>query len=214
MPEETARFVTVCGLRLRIRTSPDFGANLAKPILVLFHGFSFSIDEWETIGTLSELPNRAVPYLAVDLPKGKASKSQKRTESQTGAYVPVLGTLFRSLGIDPVRSKLIIIGPSMGGAFALAYALEKRDEVMGLILVAPSLAGVDEGALENLDVPVLLIWGDKDTIFPVSQNGRELKELLPRAKLLILKGARHPAYLDKPEEFHGLVFDFIDEISS
>jgi abhydrolase domain-containing protein 14 len=214
MLEEGARFVTADGLKLRIRTSAQVGTAPGKPTVVLFHGFSFSIDEWEKIGTLSELSRRGIPYLAVDLPKGKATKSQRRTESQTSAYVPMLKTLFETAGIDPVQSKLIIIGPSMGGSFALAYALEKPGEVLGLILVAPSLAGVDQEALENLDVPVLLIWGEKDTIFPVSQNGRELKELLPRAKLLILKGARHPAYLDKPEDFHELIFDFIDEISA
>ena len=81
------------------------------------------------------------------------------------------------------------------------------------MLVAPSLSGVIEEVLENLDVPALLIWGDKDNVFPVDQYGQKLKQILPRSKLLILKGARHPAYLDRPQEFHDLLFDFIEEIS-
>jgi abhydrolase domain-containing protein 14 len=212
--KETARFVNVDGLNLRIKTSPDLGADTSKPVVVLFHGHSFSLDDWDKIGTYGELSSRSIPFIAVHLPKGKASKSQKREESEVSGYIPLLMELFKQVGIHPVLSKLIIVGPSMGGAFALAYALEKKDEVLGLVLIAPSLAGVNREALENLEVPVLLIWGEKDNMFPLDQHGRELKEMLPQAKLLIIKGARHPAYLDQPQQFHELLFDFIDELTS
>jgi pimeloyl-ACP methyl ester carboxylesterase len=72
---------------------------------------------------------------------------------------------------------------------------------------------VKEESLKDLEIPVLLIWGDKDNVFPVEQHGPKLKQILPRSKLLIIKGARHPAYLDRPQEFHELLFDFIEEIS-
>ncbi len=210
--KDEPRFVTVDGVRLRIRTSPDPAANRSKPVVVLFHGYSFSLDEWEKVGMFDELSSRGMPYVAVDLPRGKTSKSQKHEESRLSAYVPLLNDLFRDVGID--GSKLIIVGPSMGGGFALAYALEKTKQVLGLVLIAPSLAGVDRESLEKLDVPVLLIWGEKDQVFPVEQKGRELKEILPQSKLLIVKGASHPAYLDRPQEFYELVFDFIEEIAS
>lgn len=212
--KDTTRFVNVDGLKLRVRTSPDLGANTSKPVVVLFHGYSFSLDDWDKIGTYGELSSRSIPFIAVDLPRGKASKSQKREESEISGYVPFLKELFKQVGICPVPSKLIIVGPSMGGAFALAYALEKKAEVLGLVLIAPSLAGVNREALENLEVPVLLMWGEKDNVFPVDQHGRELKEMLPQAKLLIIKGARHPAYLDQPQQFHELLFDFFDELTS
>jgi abhydrolase domain-containing protein 14 len=209
-----SRYVTVDGLKLRINTSPDLTANSSKLVVVLFHGYSFSLDDWEKIGTFLELNRRGIPFIAVDLPKGKTTKSQKRSESQNAAYVPLLSHLFREEGIDPTKSKLIIVGPSMGGGFALSYALEKTDEILGLVLVAPSIAGINRESIENLDVPVLLIWGQADTVFPVEKDGRELKELVPQSKLLIVKGARHPVYLDKPSEFHELLFDFIEEVSS
>ena len=101
----------------------------------------------------------------------------------------------------------------MGGGFALAFALEDTDKVAGLVLVAPSLSGLDEESLKDLGIPVLLVWGDRDDVFPVEQYGRELKQILPQSKLLIIKGARHPAYLDRPQEFHELLFDFVEEIS-
>ena len=212
MPED-ARFVIVDGSRMRVRTSPDLGKDYSKPIVLLFHGYSFSLDVWEDTGTLDALSKQGLPYIAVDLPRGKATKSQKIEKKSLSDYIPLLNDLIKELGVNLDSSKFVIIGPSMGGAFALTFALENKDKVLGLVLVAPSLSGVNEESLKDLEIPVLLIWGDKDNVFPVEQYGRELKQLLPHSKLLILKGARHPAYLDRPQEFHELLFDFIEEIS-
>jgi len=38
-----------------------------------------------------------------------------------------------------------------------------------------------------------------------------LKEMLPRAKLVVVKQAGHGVYLDKPAEFNKLLLDFISE---
>lgn len=215
MSEDTAsKFVTIDGIRFRVRPSPGLSSNPGKPVVVLFHGYSFSLDEWEKIGTFEELSRRRMSYLAIDLPRGKATKSERREKSHLSDYVPILRDLLLELGVNPSRSKLIIVGPSMGGGFALSYSLERKEDILGLVLIAPLLAGLGEGSLETLDVPVLLIWGEKDTVFPVEQNGHWLKQILPSAKLLIIKGARHPAYLDRPQEFHDLLFDFIEELTS
>ena len=210
---QEARFVTVDGARMRVRTSPDLGKEFSKPIVLLFHGYSFSLDVWESIGTFDALSRHGIPYIAIDLPKGKATKSEKIEKKELADYVPLLTDLIRELGVNLDKSKFVIIGPSMGGAFALAFALKNTAKVLGLVLIAPSLSGVNEESLKNLEIPVLLVWGDRDNVFPVEQYGRELKQALPQSKLLIIKGARHPAYLDRPQEFHELLFDFIEEIS-
>lgn len=210
----STRIITVDNLKFRIRSSPDLERSSGKPTVVLFHGFSFSLDDWEKVGTFSELANHSVPYLAVDLPRGKVTKSQKKELKNMKDYVPLLENLFQSSGINLSRSKMIIVGPSMGGSFALSYALERENQILGLVLISPSLSGLDSNRLENLRIPVLLVWGDKDAVFPLEQQGRELKQILPQAKLLILKNAGHPAYLDRSEEFNELLMDFIEEISS
>src|SRR5271165_6452010 len=194
---EEVRFVTVDGKRVRVRTSPDLGGSKTKPIVVLFHGFSFSLDVWETTGTLEALTKNGFSYIAVDLPKGKATKSQKFEKKSLSEYVPFLNNVFRELGVNE-SSKLMIIGPSMGGGFALTFAQDNPERVLGLVLVAPSLSGINEESLEDLNIPVLLIWGEKDIVFPVDQYARQLKQVLRQSKLIIIKGARHPAYLDRP----------------
>jgi abhydrolase domain-containing protein 14 len=213
MSKDDSNFVISDGLRFRVKASSNLQDSSQKPIVVLFHGASFSLDDWKRNGTFAELSSRSVPFLAVDLPRGKASKSQKKELPDMKSYVTLLENLFRASGIDLIKSKLLIIGPSMGGAFALEYALERPNQILGLVLISPSLSGLNRTALEELTVPVLLVWGDRDNVFPLEQNGRELKQILPNSKLLIIKGAGHPAYLDRPSEFHDLLFDFLDELS-
>ncbi len=209
--EITPKYLVIDTIKFRVKLSPNLGADPAIPVVVLFRGFSFNLDTWTKIGTYIELSRRRTPYLGVDLPRRKETGTQKKNLSELKNYVPLLEKVLREAGIDS-KTKLIIVGPSMGGAFALTYALERNDQILGLVLIAPSLSGVDQERLEGLDLPVLLIWGDRDTVFPVEEKGRELKQLLHNSKLLIVKGTGHAVYLDRPEEFHELLFDFVDEL--
>ena len=61
-------------------------------------------------------------------------------------------------------------------------------------------------------MPVLLVWGERDTVFPLEEYGKPLKERLPRANLVVVKQAGHGAYLDKPVEFNQLLLDFISRV--
>ena len=74
------------------------------------------------------------------------------------------------------------------------------------------IAEQEKSKLSGLDMPVLLVWGDRDRVFPLDEYGKPLKETLPRAKLLIIKQAGHGAYLDKPDEFNGLLLEFLSEV--
>ncbi|MDA4129916.1 MAG: alpha/beta hydrolase [Thaumarchaeota archaeon] len=204
--------LTVEGARVRTRPSANLGKDYSKPAVLLFHGFSFSLDVWEKVGTLRILSDHGFPYIAMDLPKGKASRSDKFGKKNFAEYVPFLKKVLGNF-VDLTKSKVVILGASMGGGFALAFAIENPGEVSGLVLVAPSLSGIADEALEELKVPALLVWGERDNIFPVEEYGKKLKALLPNSKLLIIKNAKHAAYLDKPHEFHDLLLDFLEEIS-
>jgi pimeloyl-ACP methyl ester carboxylesterase len=50
----------------------------------------------------------------------------------------------------------------------------------------------------ELDVPVLVVWGEEDTWIPVDR-ARRLSELVPGAQLRIIQGAGHLIQLDQPE---------------
>lgn len=58
--------------------------------------------------------------------------------------------------------------------------------------------------LRTLTAPTLLIWGDADSISPVSV-GRRLSQLLPNSRLHILPGGTHSMAIERPAEVAALV---------
>lgn len=215
MKDSTSDFVTVDDLKIRYWSNSKLDkASEGKPSVVFFHGYSFSLDNWLEIGTLDLLSKKGFQVFAIDLPSGKASKSDKMRKDDKMAAAPLIKKILDSIRVDlNGKSQIVMIGPSMGGGFALAYAITYPESVAGLVLISPSLKSIDEVSISDLKMPVLLIWGDKDNVFPVNEFGQNLKKSLMRSKLIILKGAGHAAYLDKPEEFHEILADFLEEIS-
>lgn len=210
LSEQTV-FVHAANLQWRVYESVPKTSD-TKPVIVFFHGASFSIDDWLKIGTPKLIRENGFHVVAVDLPRGRASRTDKLELSKTADYNPLLEELFAKLGI-PKDKKIVIIGPSMGGGFAMSFALGKTDKVAGLTLIAPSLHDFADDEIRSLkpNIPVLLVWGDRDDVFPLQEYARPLQRLLPKAKLLTLKDAGHPAYLDKPEEFHKSLLEFLKD---
>jgi pimeloyl-ACP methyl ester carboxylesterase len=221
LPEDT---IKVAGLSIRYWTNvgglgdDDADAKKRKTV-VLFHGNALSLDSWKKTRTLERLTSNGYRVFAVDLPAGKGSKSDKLSpkvlKSQPEKILTVLDKLFEELGVGELP--FTIVGPSMGGGFALAYALSRPKKVGSLVLLSPSIYRIPEeekSKLPGLDMPVLLVWGERDRVFPLDEYGKPLKEILPRAKLVIVKQAGHGVYLDKPDEFNELLLDFVSDVTS
>ena len=58
--------------------------------------------------------------------------------------------------------------------------------------------------LHRIDVPVKVVWGDKDRIIPVGFVD-EYRRLLPKAQFHIMQNAGHLPQVEKPDEFVALV---------
>jgi pimeloyl-ACP methyl ester carboxylesterase len=132
----------------------------------------------------------------------------------------------------------VILAQSMGGIFALRLALLYPDRVKKLVLTAASggidvmrfgasdwrpayraeypkaapwitAARADHSAeMREIGQPVLLLWGDADTISPPAV-GRHIAGLLPRSMLHILAGGTHSFAQDRAGEIAPLVQDFL-----
>lgn len=213
LSEETV-FVHAANLKWRVYQPVPKESSL-KLAVVFFHGASFSIDDWIRIGTLKMVRESGFQVVGLDLPRGRASKTDKLELKQTSDYNPLLEEILFKAGI-PKEKKVVLIGPSMGGGFAMSFALGNPEKVAGLVVIAPSFRDISEDMIRSLkpNIQVLLVWGDRDDVFPLDDYAKPLQKLLPRAKLLTLKDARHPAYLDKPEEFHKSLLEFLMENES
>lgn len=67
--------------------------------------------------------------------------------------------------------------------------------------------------LSQIQVPTLLIWGDLDTATPL-QDAKRMESLIPDCGLVVLKGAGHFSFLDKPREFEIIVKHFLNPPTS
>ncbi len=52
--------------------------------------------------------------------------------------------------------------------------------------------------LHRVKMPTLIVWGEEDKIIPV-QQAQEWRRLIPKAEVMIVKGAGHIVQRDKPE---------------
>ncbi|MFU8852976.1 alpha/beta fold hydrolase [Micromonospora sp. SL1-18] len=63
--------------------------------------------------------------------------------------------------------------------------------------------------LPRIDVPVLIVQGDKDAVLPFPVTGQRLAPMLPNAKLITLKGAPHGTPWTHANEINQAIMEFI-----
>ena len=63
--------------------------------------------------------------------------------------------------------------------------------------------------LNELKIPVQLIWGADDPLFPLAHAERA-QSLIDRASLAVIAGAGHTPQAERPEEFNRVLHDFLD----
>lgn len=64
--------------------------------------------------------------------------------------------------------------------------------------------------LSGIEIPVLGIWGRKDTWVPMEQ-GEKLKDIIPSMELMIIEGAAHCPMETHPDEFNAIILEFLDQ---
>jgi len=184
--------------RLHLRSA---GSESGQAVLLL-HGQAFDSATWEQLGTLTYLAEHGLRAVAIDAPGyGKSEAVDIQREALLEELVPALGL-----------ERPVIVAPSMGALYAFPYAVAHPEGVAGLVPVAP--AGLDEWLpkLRDCAVPALIVWGSADTVVPVARAD-ELAAALKNSRTLILKGAPHPAYLERPAEFHEALVEFARSVA-
>ncbi len=63
--------------------------------------------------------------------------------------------------------------------------------------------------LDELDIPVQLIWGADDPLFPVAHATRA-HAMIRRSRLAVIEGAGHTPQAERPEEFNRVLRRFLD----
>lgn len=69
---------------------------------------------------------------------------------------------------------------------------------------------VDVGRIRQ---PVLLLWGDHDRVVPL-RVARQVREDLPQARLVVIHGAGHMLFEERPRDCNAAVIDFLQAVAA
>jgi pimeloyl-ACP methyl ester carboxylesterase len=180
-----------------LRAGPETGRSV-----LLLHGAKFSAETWRALGTLTHLAEAGYHVIALDLPGFGKSEDWRFDRAH------FLERLLAELGIG----KPVVLAPSMSGTVTFPVLEGRPELVSGFIGVAPAGAQRYAARVKGNPVPTLIVWGDRDTVFPVSRAGL-LAASFEHATVVILEGARHPCYLDEPARFHDAVLKFLSGLA-
>ncbi|XP_062852768.1 protein ABHD14B [Trichomycterus rosablanca] len=176
--------------------------------VLLLHGIRFSSLNWNSIGTLQALAAAGHRALAIDLP-GLGESKAAEAPAAVGELAPAefLKQVCKGLNTGPV----VLISPSLSGMYTLPFLFQFTEHVKAYIPVAPICTDKFKAEQYNaVQVPTLIVYGDQDT----QQGELSLSNLknLPNHKVVVMKGAGHPCYLEDPVTWHKAVLEFLQTL--
>ena len=210
------------------------------PPLVLVHGYTGDVSEWE-----NQIEEFAGDFRVLVLDNRGHGQSEAPTDIE--AYTVEL-MVEDTLAVIAVAGfeKYHLVGHSMGGAVALEIALRHPGRLFSLTLhdtshsfadhdqpgetlpyVPPEhikmgakrIAGMSKTALagtwkgligwrgatdrdHQIETPTLIIYGDRDGS-RIIEGSQRLKELIPHATIVVIKGGGHSPQRQCPDEFNA-----------
>ena len=196
------------------------------PVLLL-HGLKFTSKTWLDLQTIKTVAEHGYHVIAVDLPsKGNSDAIPN------GDKLNFISQFIKAIGF----TKPAIVVPSYAGTFAIPYLLNMRDDLSGLMTIAPSetellvkyscknassevilthtpeylksLVPKDMPNLSCIKTPVLNTHGEFDRAKSVA-----ILSTLPNSRTFEFAEADHAAYLKRPKEFHTLLIAFLNELN-
>lgn len=174
--------------------------------VVLLHGYSFYAETWVEVGLFDALAGDHSVY-SFDMPYGAKSKSDKFNAENRDEYADFLNTMLKTLTIESP----IIIGASISGEVTLRYLIRGYNARVAVVVGPVGIKSLGN-QLGRIAIPLLAIWGEKDTISP-PVDSTTLKSQVKNSEIRIIEGASHPCYLDEPEKFTEIVKDFFQRFS-
>ncbi|KAI4895359.1 hypothetical protein NFI96_026284 [Prochilodus magdalenae] len=149
---------------------------------------------------------RPLVHLVSSVPPGLGQSKAAEAPAPVGQPAP--GEFLRQVCEALQTGPVVVISPSLSGMYSLPFLFQHTQQVKAYIPVAPICT--DKFKAEqyaSIQVPTLIIYGDQDT-----QLGEvSLRNLsnLPNHRVVVMKGAGHPCYLDDPETWHKSILEFL-----
>lgn len=124
-----------------------------------------------------------------------------------GKYVIAGGINGDTGGTDRVQSYVVKIIEKLEGLFS--FFRDDMAEQSAHARAGIELVAYDFGpALDEINVPTLIIWGAEDQIAPL-RTAKVLHYRIRNSQLRVIDGAGHLPMMDKSEEFNPILMDFL-----
>jgi pimeloyl-ACP methyl ester carboxylesterase len=93
---------------------------------------------------------------------------------------------------------------------ALAYELMLGSGKPGFVPAFDALTSYDfKDRLAEIEIPVLLVWGENDMLVPVVDSSRYQRMIGPNARRVIFSDTGHVPMIERPSRFHELLSEFL-----
>jgi pimeloyl-ACP methyl ester carboxylesterase len=181
-----------------------------------------------TVETALMIPNRIEAMVLVDVGGLGLNTDPTQPSNQPSvvtsifAVRPVRNAILASTLTNPLLSKklleTLILDPADATQARInilqqPLVLEHRTDTLGdwlfytLTTQEVSLSS-DPANYQTLDMPVLVVWGESDTIVPLAE-GKHLASMLPRSQLLIMEQVNHIPQIEDTATFNDSVLAFL-----
>jgi pimeloyl-ACP methyl ester carboxylesterase len=164
----------------------------------------------QSLFLLSPAPAEGMPSLSPDLKLRYGINLSQPAGMENLPYVLKSAHINRVL-LSPI---LTAITPQLNhesGLFSVIVEDAVRVSPETVSGVIQSLQGWNvERRLPEVEIPVLILWGDRDPVIAGPPLER-MAHALPRAEFVVWPGTGHAPQLEQPERFYSLLTSFIDK---
>ncbi|XP_054243361.1 putative protein-lysine deacylase ABHD14B [Indicator indicator] len=203
----TESTVTVEGQTLFYRQAQP-AQQAPKLTVLLLHGIRFSSETWLQLQTLATLAENGYRAVAIDLP-GLGRSKDAVAPAHVGQLAPgsFLKVVSEALSLGPA----VVISPSLSGMYSLPFLFQHNHLLKAYVPVAPICTEkFTAEQYAQIKTPTLIVYGDQDV--ELGQTSLNNLQHLPKHQVLVLKGAGHACYLDKPSEWHLELLAFLQQL--
>jgi pimeloyl-ACP methyl ester carboxylesterase len=190
----------IAALQFAQQFPEELGSRVAGLVLVgstyldTVRGMTAAVSAWGSAWAQRSLITGAFRFMGQD--PQRAQQLRRR-----GSDLGYLGTRLFGFGSNPSPSQVAFVDRTLAGTDVEVWAK-----------VFPSLVDFDlSESLEAVDVPALIVVGDKDRLTPPAA-ARHMADRIPGGRLLILEDAGHCAFLEEHEVLDAEIAAFADEV--
>lgn len=203
----SSAFISTSVLAVKPAGSVYLDGGKSKTALILLHGRG-KYPTWKVVDPLRKGVHKILGYHTLSLQMPNEDKNWKNYADDFPEAYKIIKDGIRYLKEERGVTKIFLMGHSMGARMASAFVSENPDQpIAGLIVAGCRNNGgyplSCKENLQNIDIPVLDIWGGNNKKDSDAANDRE--ELVSeRYKQIEISGANH--------KFEGYESEFVSAV--